>query len=218
MLFRAKANKALDRAEDPREMLDYSYERQLELLQQVRLPATRKKKAISPEFTQPCQLSANSLVPDRITQHGVPRRRIPGRVDVGPCQRRERGGRQDHRATGLRAQKPAKRRLQVLRPHRAQRNRHPEAPGSVTGEFSRAPLHQAIGAATARQPLASRAQRAHRHARPQTTGRSRLAGGQHDRSGPRGAPPATTWAGGHVVPGCEVLDVRTRLAGPGLAQ
>jgi len=36
MLFRAKANKALDRAEDPREMLDYSYERQLELLQQVR--------------------------------------------------------------------------------------------------------------------------------------------------------------------------------------
>jgi phage shock protein A len=36
MLFRAKVNKALDRAEDPREMLDYSYERQLELLQQVR--------------------------------------------------------------------------------------------------------------------------------------------------------------------------------------
>jgi phage shock protein A len=36
MLFRAKANKALDRAEDPRELLDYSYERQLELLQQVR--------------------------------------------------------------------------------------------------------------------------------------------------------------------------------------
>ena len=36
MLFRAKANKALDRAEDPREMLDYSYQRQLELLQQVR--------------------------------------------------------------------------------------------------------------------------------------------------------------------------------------
>ena len=33
---RAKANKALDRAEDPRELLDYSYERQLELLQQVR--------------------------------------------------------------------------------------------------------------------------------------------------------------------------------------
>jgi phage shock protein A len=36
MIFRAKANKVLDRAEDPRETLDYSYERQLELLQQVR--------------------------------------------------------------------------------------------------------------------------------------------------------------------------------------
>ena len=32
MLFRAKANKALDHAEDPRELLDYSYQRQLELL------------------------------------------------------------------------------------------------------------------------------------------------------------------------------------------
>jgi phage shock protein A len=35
-LFRVKANKALDRAEDPRDLLDYSYEQQLELLQQVR--------------------------------------------------------------------------------------------------------------------------------------------------------------------------------------
>jgi phage shock protein A len=36
MVFRAKANKALDRAEDPRETLDYSYQRQLEMLQKVR--------------------------------------------------------------------------------------------------------------------------------------------------------------------------------------
>jgi len=35
-IFKAKASKALDRAEDPRETLDYSYERQLELLQKVR--------------------------------------------------------------------------------------------------------------------------------------------------------------------------------------
>ncbi len=35
-IFRSKANKALDRAEDPREMLDYSYQRQLELLTKVR--------------------------------------------------------------------------------------------------------------------------------------------------------------------------------------
>ena len=35
-IFKAKASKVLDRAEDPRETLDYSYERQLELLQRVR--------------------------------------------------------------------------------------------------------------------------------------------------------------------------------------
>src|SRR6476619_2526494 len=36
MIFRAKANKALDAREDPRETLDYSYQKQLELLQKVR--------------------------------------------------------------------------------------------------------------------------------------------------------------------------------------
>ena len=35
-IFGAKADKALDKLEDPRETLDYSYQRQLELLQQVR--------------------------------------------------------------------------------------------------------------------------------------------------------------------------------------
>jgi phage shock protein A len=35
-IFRAKANRALDRMEDPRETLDYSYQTQLELLQKVR--------------------------------------------------------------------------------------------------------------------------------------------------------------------------------------
>ncbi len=36
MIFRSKANTALDRAEDPRETLDYSYQKQLEMLQKVR--------------------------------------------------------------------------------------------------------------------------------------------------------------------------------------
>lgn len=36
MVFRSKANKALDKYEDPRETLDYSYQKQLELLQNVR--------------------------------------------------------------------------------------------------------------------------------------------------------------------------------------
>jgi len=35
-IFKAKANSALDKAEDPRQTLDYSYEKQLELLQKVR--------------------------------------------------------------------------------------------------------------------------------------------------------------------------------------
>jgi phage shock protein A len=36
LIFKAKANTALDRAEDPRETLDYSYGKQLEMLQNVR--------------------------------------------------------------------------------------------------------------------------------------------------------------------------------------
>ena len=36
LIFRSKANKALDRAEDPRETLDYSYQRQMEMLTKVR--------------------------------------------------------------------------------------------------------------------------------------------------------------------------------------
>ena len=35
-IFGAKADSALDRLEDPRQTLDYSYQKQLELLQQVR--------------------------------------------------------------------------------------------------------------------------------------------------------------------------------------
>src|SRR4051794_1199093 len=36
LIFRSKANKALDKAEDPRETLDYSYQRKLDLLAKVR--------------------------------------------------------------------------------------------------------------------------------------------------------------------------------------
>jgi phage shock protein A len=36
LIFKSKANKALDKAEDPRETLDYSYQRQLDLLAKVR--------------------------------------------------------------------------------------------------------------------------------------------------------------------------------------
>jgi phage shock protein A len=36
LVVKSKANKLLDRYEDPRETLDYSYQKQLELLQQVK--------------------------------------------------------------------------------------------------------------------------------------------------------------------------------------
>ena len=36
MIFKSKANKAIDRMEDPRETLDYSYQRQMEMLQKVK--------------------------------------------------------------------------------------------------------------------------------------------------------------------------------------
>jgi phage shock protein A len=36
LIFRSKASRALDRAEDPRETLDYSYQKQIELLSKVR--------------------------------------------------------------------------------------------------------------------------------------------------------------------------------------
>src|SRR4051794_39715474 len=36
LIFNAKASSALDRAENPNETLDYSYQKQLELLQKVR--------------------------------------------------------------------------------------------------------------------------------------------------------------------------------------
>ncbi|WP_166355952.1 PspA/IM30 family protein [Phytoactinopolyspora limicola] len=55
MIFRAKAEKALDRAEDPRETLDYSYKKQLEMLQKVRrgvADVATSRKRIEVQMTQ----------------------------------------------------------------------------------------------------------------------------------------------------------------------
>ena len=65
MIFRAKANKALDKAEDPRETLDYSYQRQVEMLTKVRrgvadVATSRKRVEL-----QVNQLQAQS---DKLTQ------------------------------------------------------------------------------------------------------------------------------------------------------
>ncbi|MDX6360447.1 MAG: phage shock protein [Nocardioidaceae bacterium] len=55
LIFRAKASKALDRAEDPRETLDYSYERQLEMLTKVRrgvADVATSRKRVEMQITQ----------------------------------------------------------------------------------------------------------------------------------------------------------------------
>src|SRR4051794_2863240 len=55
MIFKSKANKALDRMEDPRETLDYSYQRQLEMLQKVRRGAADvapSRKRLEPQINQ----------------------------------------------------------------------------------------------------------------------------------------------------------------------
>ena len=55
MIFKSKASKALDRAEDPRQTLDYSYERQLEMLTKVRrgvADVATSRKRVEMQITQ----------------------------------------------------------------------------------------------------------------------------------------------------------------------
>ena len=50
MIFKSKASKTLDRYEDPRETLDYSYERTLEMLQKPSWrdrPSRRSPRAVT---------------------------------------------------------------------------------------------------------------------------------------------------------------------------
>jgi phage shock protein A len=61
LIFKSKANKALDRMEDPRETLDYSYQRQLEMLQKVRrgvADVATSRKRIELQINQINQQSA----------------------------------------------------------------------------------------------------------------------------------------------------------------
>ncbi|HLG92171.1 MAG TPA: PspA/IM30 family protein, partial [Acidimicrobiales bacterium] len=62
-IFQAKANKFLNKHEDPRETLDLSYERQLEMLQKVRrgvADVATSKKRLELQATQ-LQASAAKL-------------------------------------------------------------------------------------------------------------------------------------------------------------
>jgi phage shock protein A len=61
-IFQAKANKALDAAEDPREMLDLGYEKQSEMLRQVRrgvADVATSKKRLDLQLEKLTQSSAN---------------------------------------------------------------------------------------------------------------------------------------------------------------
>ncbi len=63
LIFRSKANRALDRMEDPRETLDYSYQTQLELLQKVRrgvADVATSRKRVELQINQ-LQQSSNKL-------------------------------------------------------------------------------------------------------------------------------------------------------------
>ena len=82
LIFRSKANKALDRAEDPRETLDYSYQRQLDLLSKVRRGvadvATSRKRV---------ELQVNQLEQSAASCRARPRRRSRWAARTSPARR-----------------------------------------------------------------------------------------------------------------------------------
>ena len=82
LIFRSKANKALDQAEDPRETLDYSYQRQLELLTKVRRGvadvATSRKRV---------ELQVNQLERSRPSSRARPRRPSRSGARTSPARR-----------------------------------------------------------------------------------------------------------------------------------
>jgi phage shock protein A len=73
LIFKSKANKALDKMEDPRETLDYSYQRQLEMLQKVRRGvadvATSRKRL---------ELQINQLEKDSTNRQNQARQALAG--------------------------------------------------------------------------------------------------------------------------------------------
>ena len=101
-------------------------------------PATRKKNAISPEFTQPCQLSARPILPDRITSSVCHVAAYPDGSMLAQAN-----------AASVAASRTAALPVSVCRNWRSgvcrfcvhterRENRAAEAPGSVTARFSRA--------------------------------------------------------------------------------
>jgi len=87
-IFQAKANKVLDKHEDPRESLDLSYEKQLDSLQKVRrsvADVATARKRIELQATQ-LQKQADKLQ----DQAKAALSRLPGRLLESPSDRRPR--------------------------------------------------------------------------------------------------------------------------------
>ena len=86
LIFKSKANKALDKAEDPRETLDYSYEKQLELLQKVRrgvADVATSRKRLELQITQLQQQSDKLEGQAKAALAGGRSRLGGGRVGLG---------------------------------------------------------------------------------------------------------------------------------------
>src|ERR1700682_2056619 len=88
LVFKAKANKALDKMEDPRETLDYSYQRQLEMLTRVRRGvadvATSRKRV---------ELQMNQLQKQVQTKEGQARTALgQGREDLARAALEQKSG------------------------------------------------------------------------------------------------------------------------------
>jgi phage shock protein A len=70
-MVKSKANKLLDRHEDPREILDYSYQKQLELLQQVKRSVATVVTAKKRLELQKAKLEQNTQKLDRQAKDAV---------------------------------------------------------------------------------------------------------------------------------------------------
>jgi phage shock protein A len=74
MIFKAKASKQLDKYEDPRETLDYSYQRQIELLQKMRrgvadVATSRKRVELQAQTLQQSAAKLENQARQAITQN-----------------------------------------------------------------------------------------------------------------------------------------------------
>src|ERR671922_2869095 len=88
-IFKAKASKTLDRYEDPRETLDYSYERTLQMLQQMRrgvadVATSRKRIELQAQQLQASAAKLEGQAKQAVRQgrEDLPREALPRRAAI----------------------------------------------------------------------------------------------------------------------------------------